>query len=940
MNTPARLRFLFTTFDGGGNVAPIMIAVARLVERGHLVRVMSDRVNRDEADAAGASFVSWTRAPSKATRSRELDPSDWAAATPQQGVQDMVQHFLCGMALAYAQDVIEELEREPADLVVNFDMLLGVMAACEARGQKLGLLSTMTSMFPLPGVPPFGPALAPARTEAERALHAQIARDTEALFDTGLPALNSCRETLGLKPLPHVFDQANAASVRWLGTARAFDFAPEVLPAYLRYAGPLIRDPAWVAPWKSPWPATDRRPLIVVGFSTSFQNHADCLQRIVDACAELEVRVLVTLSGSIFPHEITPAANTEIADTAPHTVVMREASLVITHGGHGTVITALTHGVPMLVIPHGRDQGDNAARVVARGAGLSLPPSASVAELRASVQRLLGEPAFRSAAHTLGEAVAAEARDSTLIDELEALAGSKLEKNRRDVRLHSEPASADRRATLKAIAATTLCAALAVAPRAMRAATSGKVDFTVLRKQIAGEFIPVDAPGYASTRAAMSWNKRMSGRMPDAIVRVRSAADVCMAVRFAAARGLKVAIRGGGHNYFGASIRSGGLLLDLSALNGLKIDAANRRASVQPAVKSGALVSALTPLGLAFPVGHCSDVALSGFLLNGGIGWNAGEWGPSCMSVRGIEMVTASGELVYADANQNSELLWAARGAGPGFFGVITRYDITLRKLPRVMATRSVFFDAASTEDVGDWIAAIAASAPPQVENVSVLYSKMQLSPTVPAKSALSVSMVAFADSESQARGWLAPMASYPARAKVLGSAPYATASFASLQSLNDADFPEGCRFHADHCWSDATPRQFMSAVHSAAVSAVSPRSFVFISPNVVRAGLIPSPADAAFSMHGSIYFGSYAFWAKPQEDLANIDWVRSTLRAVEPLTTGHYVGEADLAIGAQRAARCFSPAAWTKLGALRKKYDPSGLFFGYLEDASEHVQG
>jgi len=425
------LRLLFTTFDGGGNVAPIMKPISELVGRGHAVRVMSDRANRDEVDAAGAMFVSWTRAPSKPARSRDFDPMDWAAASPQEGVREMVQNFVCGLALAYAEDLIAELEREPADLVVNFDMLLGVLAGCEARGQKVALLSTMVSMFPLPGVPPFGPGLTPARTEAERQLHAQVASAIGELFDSGLPALNVARKTLGLPPLQHVFDQAGAATVRWLGTARAFDFAPEGLPPDVRYVGPLIRDPTWAMSWESPWPPADSRPLIVVAFSTSFQNHATCVQRIIDACETLGVRVLVTLGGSLRPDELRPGANTHVVVSAPHTEVMRNASLVITHGGHGSVMTALMARAPVLVIPHGRDQADNAARVVARGAGLMLPSAASVDELRTTVARLLEEPSFRSEARRLGDAIAEEVRDSTLVEEIETLAIAKSRSSRR-----------------------------------------------------------------------------------------------------------------------------------------------------------------------------------------------------------------------------------------------------------------------------------------------------------------------------------------------------------------------------------------------------------------------------------------------------------------------------------------------------------------------------
>jgi UDP:flavonoid glycosyltransferase YjiC (YdhE family) len=103
-------------------------------------------------------------------------------------------------------------------------------------------------------------------------------------------------------------------------------------------------------------------------------------------------------------------------------MIMGQAALVVTHGGHGTVCRALTHGRPMLVMPHGRDQNDNAVRVTARGAGLSLPPDASTTEIRACLQRLLDEPQFRSAAATLGAAVAREAADSPVVAELEALA--------------------------------------------------------------------------------------------------------------------------------------------------------------------------------------------------------------------------------------------------------------------------------------------------------------------------------------------------------------------------------------------------------------------------------------------------------------------------------------------------------------------------------------
>jgi MGT family glycosyltransferase len=158
---------------------------------------------------------------------------------------------------------------------------------------------------------------------------------------------------------------------------------------------------------------------VSVGFSTTFQNHAGVLQKVIDALEPLPVRVLVTLGGSIEPDALRAAENCVLVESAPHSEVMREASLVVTHGGHGTVMQALAARVPMLVIPHGRDQADNAIRVTERGAGLSLPPDAAVEAIRDACMRLLEEDSFRAAAKTLGDRVAADAANTTVVEELE-----------------------------------------------------------------------------------------------------------------------------------------------------------------------------------------------------------------------------------------------------------------------------------------------------------------------------------------------------------------------------------------------------------------------------------------------------------------------------------------------------------------------------------------
>ena len=158
--------FLFTCWEGGGNVTPALEAVRRLTTAGHRVRFMGEDCNRPEAEAAGAEFVPWKTAPNRKLRIRELQEcKDWAAATPQEGLMHVVRDIWSKPSLAYARDTIEELRREPADLVVTGEFLFGVLAGCEAIGQKVAILCVNIRLAPTPGIPPLGPGFAPAKND-------------------------------------------------------------------------------------------------------------------------------------------------------------------------------------------------------------------------------------------------------------------------------------------------------------------------------------------------------------------------------------------------------------------------------------------------------------------------------------------------------------------------------------------------------------------------------------------------------------------------------------------------------------------------------------------------------------------------------------------------------------------------------------------------------
>ena len=415
--------FLFTTWEGGGNVPPTLGAVRRLVERGHRVRVLTDDAMQAGVTAMGASFAPWRRAPNRTDRTRETDMlRDWEAEGEGGGLIRVLERICIGPAGAYAADTMEELHSHPADVIVNCDLLFGPLIAAEATATKLAVLAPNVSLFhPIPGVPPVGPGMPPPATPEEHAQAGAVRAWFANAMAAQLPVLNAARAEFGLRPVADAFDQPAQADCVLLATSRAFDFPALRLPPTVRYVGPLLDQPLWVGNWVSPW-QVDARPLILVALSSTFQNQAPVIQAVLDAAATLPVRVLATrgpgLAGTVF----RVPANAVVVDAAPHDEVMREASLVVTHCGHGTVMRALAHGLPMLCVPMGRDQNDNAARVVARGAGLRLTPDAAPEAMRAALTTLLADTQFTDSAKHLGATIAAAEHDTALVDELEALA--------------------------------------------------------------------------------------------------------------------------------------------------------------------------------------------------------------------------------------------------------------------------------------------------------------------------------------------------------------------------------------------------------------------------------------------------------------------------------------------------------------------------------------
>lgn len=283
----------------------------------------------------------------------------------------------------------------------------------------------MPNVYVLPavGMPPFGAGLRPARGRLGRARDRTVGRLSARLIDRyALRDLNDIRAGHGLADIPTLWAQMQRARRQLVLTSAAFDF-PATLPDNARYVGPILDDPVWAdaAAWRKPAGAG---PLVLVAMSSTFQNHVDCLQRVTDALAGLPVRGLVTTGPAVEPGSIRAAANVAVVATAPHRDILPQADLVVTHGGHGTVIKALAAGLPLVILHHGRDQADNAVRVTTRGAGVSVPRGASSARIARAVAEVLDDPRYRGAAEELGRAISRDVTGTALLDELESVSSS------------------------------------------------------------------------------------------------------------------------------------------------------------------------------------------------------------------------------------------------------------------------------------------------------------------------------------------------------------------------------------------------------------------------------------------------------------------------------------------------------------------------------------
>jgi FAD/FMN-containing dehydrogenase len=415
--------------------------------------------------------------------------------------------------------------------------------------------------------------------------------------------------------------------------------------------------------------------------------------------------------------------------------------------------------------------------------------------------------------------------------------------------------------------------------------------------------------GYEEARRGSSFNARLPDRFPEVIVQAEDVYDVVAAVKRAKRDGMRVTVKSGGHSWAANHLRDGGVLIDLSWLDEVRVD--GKRAAVGPGKSGHELAIELGKKGLFFPAGHCPGVCLGGYLLQGGFGWHSRTLGPACASLEAIDVVTADGDLVRASAEENADLYWSARGAGPGFFGIVTRFHLRLYPRPKVVGMALQTYPLDRLDDVFRWAHAVGHDVPASIE--------LQLMIT---HEGIMVYAPILADSLRQAWRDLRFMREHALRPS--RNIPFAPTGLRLMYRGVKQHYPDDHRYAVDNMWTHAPIESLLPGLHRIAETMPPAPS------HVLWLNWVPprERPDMAFSMEDDHYLALYAVWKDAADDARYAAWPALRMREMEPLASGCQLADENLG---QRPSRFASDRNLARLDELRAARDPEGRFFPWM---------
>jgi len=441
-----------------------------------------------------------------------------------------------------------------------------------------------------------------------------------------------------------------------------------------------------------------------------------------------------------------------------------------------------------------------------------------------------------------------------------------------------------------------------------------------LAQTIQGEILTAESPGYDKVRAI--WNA-MIDRKPALIARCKTTDDVVQCVKFAQQHGLLVAVRGGGHNIAGNAVCDGGLLIDLSLMRAIQVDAAKQTARVEGGALLGDLDQATQAHGLAVPLGINSTTGVAGLTLGGGFGWISRKYGLTIDNLVSATVVTAAGEKLTASANANSDLFWAIRGGG-GNFGVVTSFEFKLHAIGTEVLSGLIVHPLADAKKVLKFYREFAAKAPDELAVWFVLRKAPPL-PFLPeswhGKEILALAACYNGDLKTGEKV-LAPLRSFGQPiADIIAPHP-----FTAWQQVLDPLLTPGMRnYWKSHEFLDI-PDGLIDVFVDFAGRLPDPQTEIAFAQLGGVIGRVPNDATAYSHREANFLVNLHGRWDAAANDSKCIAWARDLFKACGPFSTGAVYVNFLTADEEERVKLAYG-ANHAKLMGIKKKYDPTNLF-------------
>jgi FAD/FMN-containing dehydrogenase len=445
-------------------------------------------------------------------------------------------------------------------------------------------------------------------------------------------------------------------------------------------------------------------------------------------------------------------------------------------------------------------------------------------------------------------------------------------------------------------------------------------DLEAFSRQLDGALLSAADDAYHDARKV--WNATVD-RRPALIARCASEADVQAAVRFAAAHRMLVSVRGGGHHIAGHAVAEGGLMIDLSGLRAVQVDAEQRTATVAAGALLGDVDQATQAHGLAVPLGINSTTGVAGLTLGGGFGWLSRRHGLTIDNLLSARIVTADGSVRVASSEAHPDLFWALRGGG-GNFGIVTSFDFKLHPVGPAVYSGLVVYPFNQARKVLHAWRAFTADAPDELSVWAVLRKAPPL-PFLPVEvhgQEVVVMALLYSGAAEEGERVAAPVLRFGEPLGVaVGPNPYA-----GFQTAFDPLLaPGGRNYWKSNNFSTISDAAIDVIVASAA-ALPGPECEVFVAQLGGAVERVAADATAYAGRDARFIMNVHGRWADPGDDERVRTWARQVFQQTAPHATGSgYVNFLTEDEG-ERSAAAYG-VNHARLQAIKRRYDPGNLF-------------